>query len=272
MTVLSSAFELANAGFHVFPVRANKRPATPNGWKDATLNMGQIATWFGNREDMGIGIATGPSGLAVIDIDVKNGVDGYATWEELCATYGYSELPDTPTVYTPSGGQHIYFKGKVACSAGKLGPGLDVRSIGGYVVAPPSSGYTWGSVSLFDEDPLYLPEWLEALTRIDYTPPVAEGNEREYIRDGERHDTTVRIAGCLRRLGFGQDAIFRGLTAITNELCETPCDTQALARRASYAAGWQCGSSTHDTEKLNDRVDFTAWLNDSNNNPKRRQS
>ena len=51
-------------------------------------------------------------------------------------------LPDTYTVKTGGGGQHLYFLwpegAGVRNSAGKIAPGLDVRGHGGYVVAPPS--------------------------------------------------------------------------------------------------------------------------------------
>ena len=46
---------------------------------------------------------------------------------------------DTLTVRTPSGGLHLYYRGpSVACSAGKLGDGLDVRGHHGFVLAPGS--------------------------------------------------------------------------------------------------------------------------------------
>ena len=62
-------------------------------------------------------------------------------------------VPPGPTrmASTPSGGAHIYFResagGDIRNSAGRLGPGLDVRAHGGYVVAPPSvidgKAYRW---------------------------------------------------------------------------------------------------------------------------------
>jgi len=57
----------------------------------------------------------------------------------------------TPTVITPSGGAHAYFRvpsPPIRNTAGKrgrgIGPNLDWRGIGGYVVAPSAhSGYSW---------------------------------------------------------------------------------------------------------------------------------
>ncbi|MEZ4395053.1 MAG: bifunctional DNA primase/polymerase [Polyangiales bacterium] len=85
------------------------------------------------------------------------------------------DLPDTVEVITGSGGRHIYLSvpegATVRCSAGQLGPGLDVRGEGGYVVAPPSlhvSGrrYVWeASSDPADIAVAPMPEgWLSRLT------------------------------------------------------------------------------------------------------------
>lgn len=52
---------------------------------------------------------------------------------------------------SPRGGRHIYFASpelvEVLCSADRLGPGIDIRALGGYIVAPPSrtarGAYEW---------------------------------------------------------------------------------------------------------------------------------
>ena len=68
------------------------------------------------------------------------GADGLASLKE--AELELGRLPDTFTVATPSGGEHRYFsvpKGTgLKNSASELGPGVDVRANGGYVVAPGS--------------------------------------------------------------------------------------------------------------------------------------
>src|SRR5262249_12553200 len=83
-----------------------------------------------------IGVATGkPSGIFVVDVD---GVDAEAELRKLEAQHG--ALPPTIEVITARG-RHVYFKmpaAPIRNSAGKLGPGLDIRATGGYVLAPPS--------------------------------------------------------------------------------------------------------------------------------------
>lgn len=68
-------------------------------------------------------------------------------------------------VHTASGGLHVYFASterELKCSAGLIGPGLDIRSAGGYVIVPsPGSGYTWDPIHNFKTTPLAAaPDWL----------------------------------------------------------------------------------------------------------------
>jgi hypothetical protein len=95
------------------------------------------------------GIPTGSiNNLLVVDIDVKNG--GLKEYRKYIKLFGH--IP-TLTVRTPSGGLHLYFnysssnpqdaekiiqhlRNKTGFRGGK---GIDIRSEGGYIVAPPSA-------------------------------------------------------------------------------------------------------------------------------------
>ena len=45
---------------------------------------------------------------------------------------------------TPSGGAHLFFAADgVTCSVDKIALGVDTRGDGGYVIVPPSPGYSW---------------------------------------------------------------------------------------------------------------------------------
>jgi hypothetical protein len=102
------------------------------------------------------------SGFVVLDVDVKNPeADGFDSLKCL----GRSILPETPLAHTASGGVHAYFRcpdREVRNSAGKIGPGLDVRANGGYVIVPTSgSGYTWDTYWNLDSvEPVAAPDWL----------------------------------------------------------------------------------------------------------------
>lgn len=136
-----AALAYAARGWYVFPCApGEKRPLTPHGCKDATTDPDQIKTWWTKWPTANIGIACGPSGLVVIDSDAKNGQPGLESWRDITEGLG-PEIAETPTVETPGPGLQMYYGRNghvVSNSAGKLGPGIDVRSEGGYVIAPPS--------------------------------------------------------------------------------------------------------------------------------------
>src|SRR5215470_17984700 len=142
MSLLKEALAYASLGLAVFPITpGSKRPlAGSRGLKDATTNRGQIGVWWGvDHPDANIGIATGAvSGITVLDVDTKNGARGAETLAALVAQH--DALPQTLEQTTPSGGMHYIFQHApgVGNSAGTLGPGLDVRGDGGYIVVAPS--------------------------------------------------------------------------------------------------------------------------------------
>jgi hypothetical protein len=164
---LKSALEYASRGWAVFPLKAGtKVPATKHGCKDATTDPFVIEGWWEVWPEAGVGIATGSaSGLVVLDFDKKHG--GLETLDEL-----QPDLPVTYTVQTQGGGVHLYFSSTdngVKNKAGIL-PGMDVRGEGGYVVAPPTPGYT---VVYASGAPSGLPFWLTERLRAKPQEPAA---------------------------------------------------------------------------------------------------
>jgi len=134
---LAAALWWASKNFHVFPcVPFRKEPATTNGFKDASTDLDIIRAWWTNP-DYNIGCAPDRSGHFVLDVD---GPQGEETLANLELEHGL--LPVTLTIRTPRGGRHLWFRGKCASSVGTdkrgLGPKLDVRGWGGFVLLPPS--------------------------------------------------------------------------------------------------------------------------------------
>ena len=153
-------------GWPIFPCHATgpqrKKPRTARGFHDATSDQDVVARWWRAWPDALIALATGaPSGVAVLDIDIKDPkANGFDLLEDLGIV-----LPSTPMAHTASGGLHLYFRNperELKCSAGLLGPGLDVRATGGYVILPsPGSGYDWDPIWNFDTcEPIAAPDWL----------------------------------------------------------------------------------------------------------------
>src|SRR5215471_15826881 len=102
---LAAALAYAGRGWPVFP-RNGPRPLVERGYKDSSRDPEQIRAWWEFWPQALIGVPTGSiSGIVVLDIDRKNGVDGYLTLEKI----GKSSLPETPMAHTPHGGLHLYF-------------------------------------------------------------------------------------------------------------------------------------------------------------------
>src|SRR4051794_7948926 len=127
-------------GWPVLPLRpGGKEPLgaqAPHGVKDATCDAAVVRSRWEQCPTANIGLACGAA-CWVLDVD---GEDGKATLAGLSARHG--TLPPTVASLTGSGGWHLFFAlpsgGVVRNSVRRLGPGLDTRSLGGYVVLPPS--------------------------------------------------------------------------------------------------------------------------------------
>lgn len=175
---------ITKLNYHIFPVRrilgvGTENPkcdcsddSCPNVGKHPRIawskQAGEPSMWERWPQD-GFGIATGiRSGIWVLDVDPKNG--GFETLAAL--EQKNSPLPKTVSVRTGSGGLHFYFKypgPEYRNTAHALGPGLDTRGDGGYVVGPGSqhkSGtrYNWQNGPA-DHSLLAAPEWLLKLVR-----------------------------------------------------------------------------------------------------------
>jgi hypothetical protein len=186
----AAALAAAEVGWHVFPCApGSKRPALKDNWQDlATTDPDRIRCWWG-RQPYNIGIACGPSGLVVIDLDAEGpsrdhpsrdnpSRDGTASLESLCHAHGQRYPGGTYTVDTPSGGCHLYFTAPatpVRNSAGRAGPLIDIRADGGYVVGAGSRIGERAYAARGDFLPLTLPfpAWIARLLRGDPEPPQA---------------------------------------------------------------------------------------------------
>ncbi len=176
-----AAFRYAFRGLAVFPlaVGAKVPPAGSHGLLDGTTDLDVTRARWEKTPRANIGAATGgKSGIWVFDVD--NHHDGNVALAELESEHG--ALPRTIEASTPRGGRHLYWKWaddgpEIRNSAGRIGPGLDVRGEGGSIVLPPSvlangRGYRWiknGARAFAD-----APAWLVALALPPPLPPRAK--------------------------------------------------------------------------------------------------
>lgn len=132
-TKLTEALQYAEVyGFSVFPVGKDKRPLL-SSWKEyqeKKADEKQIRDWWKKFPDANIGIVTGKiSGISVVDVDVHKGGSR-------------DPFPKTYAVKTGNGGYQLYYRYQeglsISANAYPQFPFVDIRSDGGYVVAPPS--------------------------------------------------------------------------------------------------------------------------------------
>ncbi|MGQ4431016.1 bifunctional DNA primase/polymerase [Streptomyces sp. SAS_260] len=222
--LMTAALEAAQRGWHVFPLRpGTKRPALhgeaacPRSgacadghrkWEQrATTDPDRIhAAW--SRAPFNVGIACGPSGLLVVDLDLPKPNDknekgssdapgGAATFAALCERAGHA-IPDTCRTRTASGGQHLYFTApagvRLANTAGTIGELIDTRAWGGYVVAAGSTTPTGAYEALSGPVPAPLPEWLQSILKP--SPGRSAGPLRLPAVDGSRAALSALEAEC----------------------------------------------------------------------------
>ncbi|WP_396204016.1 bifunctional DNA primase/polymerase [Gemmatimonas sp.] len=216
--VWTHALELTTThSLAILPIRpGTKVPATPHGVKDASSQRAHVLAWAAAMPSANIGIsAGGPLRLLVVDVDGPTGNTALAR---------FGPLPPTWTAITPKGGRHFYFTAPddgvpLGNTARKLGPELDTRGSGGYVVAPPSilgdgRCYAWVSgCSPADLSRAVLPEAiLKALRTPRQRPDPTTSSRAATTPTG---DLTRRVAGYLAKLRPLADGEGRNHTAFT---------------------------------------------------------
>ncbi|WP_405934491.1 bifunctional DNA primase/polymerase [Streptomyces longwoodensis] len=289
--LLRAALDAAARGWHVFPLRPGaKRPALHGEqacprtgecasghakWEQrATTDPDRIrAAW--SRAPFNVGIATGPSGLLVIDLDVskdKGSSDapcGATTFAALCERAGQA-VPTTYRVRTASGGMHLYFTApaglRLTNTARTIGELVDTRAWGGYVVAAGSTTPAGPYEALCGPEVAALPDWLCRILRPAPKPSQAPsvavaGQSRRYAnvaltaetrnvataQSGAREAALFRAARALGRFVAWGDLPRHVVEQALQEAGETAGLTAAECRSTLRSAlNW---SITHNTRR-----------------------
>jgi hypothetical protein len=199
--MLDAALKLLDSGLSIIPVKGKIPAVKWERYQHERATREEAESWFSDPA-MGVGVVTGAiSNLVVLDIDVKGHapISDPATW-----VYAHGLTP-TLTVQTPSGGLHQYFThpGTPVPNAARFttigGLPCDIRGDGGFVVAPPSAGYTtlkhWRGMQPWvapSTTPQVRPlESLDFSTAEDIFSPAPEG---------QRNHAAARVAGYLLKV------------------------------------------------------------------------
>lgn len=204
LTIKESALEYLARGWTIIPVGPHKKPLI--SWKafqSERPTREQVENWWHDYPDANVGIVTGKvSGLTVIDIDTDSGKAAFA------------KLVDgdfkSPVVHTPKGGKHIYCQFHPFGNNCKAIEGIDLRSEGGYVVAPPSrtvnGGWEWDKESGLNVPlPPLPPRYIDAVIENVIVPgdksyKVQPGRT---FTDGQRNNDLYHV--CLKWGKGGMD-------------------------------------------------------------------
>ncbi|MEV6757300.1 bifunctional DNA primase/polymerase [Streptomyces sp. NPDC051214] len=270
----------AERGWHVFPlIPGAKRPAVKAWEQRATTDAERIdRCWL--TADYNLGIATGPAGLVVIDLDVpkhdqdvppagtrKGVVDGADVLALLAEQQGHPWPDSTYTVRTPSGGTHLYFSApegaKLRNTAGALGWKVDTRAAGGYVVGAGSTVNGRPYTVVRETEPVPLPAWLTKLLtpaplpsqRPVTVPLVANGRRGAYLaaavnaemarvseaHEGNRNNALYQASVALGQLVAGREL---GATYVHERLAEVArrAHLDEGAARRTIASGLRAGA------------------------------
>jgi hypothetical protein len=250
MSPLDAALDCAARGLPVFPVypiieargrfackcfytirceNPGKHPMTRHGLKDASTDPEGIRRRWYCAPDANVGIACS-SECCVLDVDPRHGGD--AALDALEQKHG--PLPITWTARTGGGGLHYYFRptAEVRNSAGELGPGLDIRGTGGYVVTPPSrhiSGnyYEWVTGQAPGEVPLaIMPGWLLPGKQSKPAAPAPASSWRALVcngvTEGARNTNIAKLTGHLLRRHVDPVVTLEMLTVWNAMRCKPP--------------------------------------------------
>lgn len=222
-------------GFSIIPLLRNKKPAIE--WLEFQKRKAtndEFKVWFLDKGYM-LGIVTGSvSGLTVVDVDNDNG-----------KSYISRVLHDiiyAPFVSTPRGGFHLYYSFEEGVrNKASVSDGVDIRSEGGYVVAPPSINeqgvaYKWDKQQILGKVSLQnLPSELKSVL---LEPPQKSESSgtiiTDYFVEGRRDNDLFHTANCLIKGGMDARQAEVVVEAAANA-CKPPFPVQEVHAKIQSA-------------------------------------
>lgn len=214
-----------------------KHPITKHGLKEGTIDQMQIRRWWNQYPSANIGIITGgKSQLLVVDIDLRS--NGILNFQQF--TQGAHDF-ETLTSLTGGGGKHLYFEipnNLNLSSKVNLIDGVDIRSDGGYVVAP-GSKHVSGTYYRWDQEerplsliPKKLVQLINSTNQSNKTLPASHLYQNIF-KEGNRNATLTRIAGFLHHLGLSRSQLQENLTQLNAINCTPPLDGPEVSKIAN---------------------------------------
>ncbi|MFF0795052.1 bifunctional DNA primase/polymerase [Streptomyces spiralis] len=239
--LLRAALDAAARGWHVFPLRpGTKRPALHGEtacpgtgpcehghrkWEQRATTQPDLIRAAWSQAPFNVGIATGPSGLLVVDLDkpkdksTSDAPCGATTFRALCERAGHA-VPTTYRTRTASGGEHLYFTAphgvRLGNTAGTIASLVDTRAWGGYVVAAGSITPAGTYEAPYARLAAPLPEWLLSILqpapKASQAPSVAVTGQSRRYADTALANEAQNVAAA--QVGEREAKLFRAARAV----------------------------------------------------------
>lgn len=252
-----------------------KHPIPARGWKGASADAATVAAWWQQHPWANVGLALVPSGLVVLDVDVRDGKPGV---ESLAAL---GELPPTLSARTGSGGFHAIYKRPADTRlTSRIGfrPGLDLI-VNGYIILPPSVHASGGRYTWLNSTPIApLPDTLVAIAAADAAstrsplddiderpdqPPAVVDAARERLKrhgpavSGQAGDKHTVVAGAILLRDYALP--WRQAWTIAQEWnasCQPPWGESELVVKLRNGAVYGTNHPGIEVTRLNDIADL----------------
>lgn len=180
-TPKSFALDAIKKGTSVIPVGKDKVPLI--SWKEFQERLPtkeEVENWYTKWPDANVGIVTGKiSNLSIVDVEKGGDI---------------SPFPKTLTIKTGGGGWHLYYHYFPISNKARIFPLTDIRSDGGYVVAPTSTHASGKKYEVTGLNPISdFPYEIFGENKIEkksFIPEVIYG-----VNEGNRNDSAAKICG-----------------------------------------------------------------------------
>jgi hypothetical protein len=250
---LDAALEYRRRGFSVLPIpRKTKSPRISN-WPSLQISDSEVATLFGNGENIGIKLGNASGGLCDVDLDSP----------ETVAVARFF-LPPTEFVFGHRSNprSHYFFvcephnslsRPKSHKFSAPNGTGLvELRADGLQTVVPPSihpSGESYEFTSYAQPAVVSGDVLWRAVSRIAAAALLAQA----WPAIGRRNDTTLALAGMMLRGGWREEQVVHFVEAVVTAAGDDEC-LQRVRDVASTAMRLESGQTTTGTPTLRELI------------------
>lgn len=222
-SITEAALEWAADGIPVFPCNLKKRPMTQNGFYDASTDPVQVQQMFDLAGECLIGARMGAaSGLFACDFDVyKPGAAGRSAQQFMAELLAKGILPDTQQHRTMQGGLHLIYEADEQPNCAPV-DGVEIKGEGGYIILPPSRGYSIEQDVGFTRAPKALIETLLKARR-NHTDKTVAQHEQAIISGASFHDAATSIAAKMFRRGASAAEVYERISnALDGSVAKSP--------------------------------------------------